>query len=106
MKPRYFINSVLRTSDKFKDFIAKVPDQATTLISKIKDQDFNIRNIHNDLQNLIVQFDKTSNNSGSIAGVLRNRNLMFTNTRSTGFNIPDSPITNTNAIITMLITMQ
>jgi len=61
LKPKYLINSIIKTSDKLKDFIVKVPDHATLLVNKIKDQDFNIRKIHNDLQNLVVQLNKASN---------------------------------------------
>lgn len=61
LQPKQLIQSILKTSDKLKDFIIKVPDQASTLINRLKDQDFNIKRIHNDLQNLVVQLNIATN---------------------------------------------
>jgi ubiquinone biosynthesis protein len=61
MKPGYIIRSVLKTSDKIKDFIVKMPDQAAVLISRLKDQDNNVRKIHTDLQNLGGEMNNATN---------------------------------------------
>jgi ubiquinone biosynthesis protein len=61
MQPGYIFKSVLKTSDKIKDFIVKMPDQAAVLISRLKDQDANVRKIHSDLQSLSGQMNNASN---------------------------------------------